>query len=174
MPNAASVFADQSAEAYFGYVTPNLLETRDFFVARLGFKVRFESEWFVLLGLGGHQFGLLKPEQEGQSALFRRAYPGHGAWITFAVPDVDAVHARAVAAGIPSRCPCATSRGASGTSRWSRPMGWRWISSPIRGRWRRKTCHPGQPRGGVTGPQWGIDGASRCRMGPGSRYAWPG
>ena len=105
MPNTTSILAGQSAEPYFGYVTPNLLETRDFFTAKLGFEVRFESDWFVLLGLGSHQLGLLKPEQEGQSALFRRAYPGHGAWITFAVPDVDAVHARAVAAGIPIAVP---------------------------------------------------------------------
>ena len=62
MPDTTSIFADESAEPYFGYVTPNLLETRDFFVASLGFEVRFESAWFVLLGLGSYQLGLLKPE----------------------------------------------------------------------------------------------------------------
>ena len=100
MPSPAPILSGTSADAYFGTVTPNLAETRNFFTAKLGFEVRFESDWFVLLGLGSHQLGLLRPEQEGQSALFRRAYPGHGAWITFAVPDVDAIHARAVAAGI--------------------------------------------------------------------------
>ena len=101
MPDSAPILAGQSAEPYFGYVTPNLIETRDFFTGKLGFEIRFESEWFVLLGLGAHQIGLLKPEQEGQSLLFRRAYLGYGAWITFAVPDVDALHARARQAGIP-------------------------------------------------------------------------
>ena len=36
-----------------------------------------------------HPAYMSQAQQEGQSALFRRAYPGHGAWITFAVPDVD-------------------------------------------------------------------------------------
>src|SRR6185436_14173225 len=111
MPNSDPILAraaegaplldGQSAEPYFGYVTPNLIETRDFFTGKLGFEIRFESEWFVLLGLGAYQIGLLKPEQEGQSLLFRRAYPGHGAWITFDVPEVDALYRRAKDAGIP-------------------------------------------------------------------------
>ena len=101
MPNSAPIFSGQSVEPYCGYVTPNLAETRDFFTGKLGFEVRFESDWFVLLGLGAHQIGLLKPEQEAQSPLFRRAYLGYGAWITFSVPDVDALHRRAQEAGIP-------------------------------------------------------------------------
>ena len=101
----APLLTGQSVEPYFGYVTPNLAEARDFFTGKLGFEIRFESAWFVLLGLGAHQIGLLKPEQEGQSPLFRRAYPGHGAWITFSVPDVDALHRRAEAAGLPIAVP---------------------------------------------------------------------
>jgi catechol 2,3-dioxygenase-like lactoylglutathione lyase family enzyme len=101
MPDSVSIFAGQEVGLYAGYVTPNLAETRDFFTGKLGFEIRFESDWFVLLGLGNHQIGLLKPEQEGQSLLFRRAYLGYGAWITFAVPDVDALHHRARQAGIP-------------------------------------------------------------------------
>jgi len=101
MQHSEPIFAGQAVELYVGYVTPNLDETLDFFTGKLGFEVRFESAWFVLLGSGPHQIGLLKPEQDGQSALFRRAYPGHGAWITFAVPDVDALHRRARDAGIP-------------------------------------------------------------------------
>jgi catechol 2,3-dioxygenase-like lactoylglutathione lyase family enzyme len=100
MTQTEPILARQPAGMYAGYVTPNLAETRDFFAGKLGFEVRFESAWFVLLGLGAHQIGLLKPEQEGQSALFRRAYPGHGAWITFDVPEIDALYRRAKDAGI--------------------------------------------------------------------------
>ncbi|HWA48561.1 MAG TPA: VOC family protein [Dongiaceae bacterium] len=103
------LFAGRNAGLYAGYVTENLAETRDFFVDKLGFAIAFESDWFVLLKLQdsqqGGQIGLLAPAQQGQSALFRKPYPGHGAWITFDVPDVDAVHARAVQAGIPIAVP---------------------------------------------------------------------
>jgi catechol 2,3-dioxygenase-like lactoylglutathione lyase family enzyme len=108
-PAHANTLEGQKVGMYAGYVTENLAETRDFFVDQLGFTIAFESDWFVLLKLQGSQqggqIGLLAPAQEGQSALFRKAYPGHGAWITFDVADVDAVHARAVAAGIPIAVP---------------------------------------------------------------------
>src|SRR5690349_20394591 len=97
---AEPVFAGQDVGMYAGYVTEDLAATRAFFEQKLGFEALFESEWFVLLALQGNQIGLLRPEQDGQAPLFRRAYPGHGAWITFSVPDVDAVHRRAQAAGI--------------------------------------------------------------------------
>lgn len=99
-PRTEPLLTGHKVGLYAGYVTENLVETRDFFVDKLGFAVAFESDWFVLLKLHEGQIGLLAPAQEGQSALFRRPYPGHGAWITFDVPDVDAVHARAIAAGI--------------------------------------------------------------------------
>ena len=95
----------QAVGMYAGYVTEDLAATRAFFEGKLGFEPLFESEWFVLLALQGNQIGLLKPEQDGQAPLFRRAYPGHGAWITFSVPDVDEVHRRAQAAGIPIAVP---------------------------------------------------------------------
>jgi catechol 2,3-dioxygenase-like lactoylglutathione lyase family enzyme len=98
---AEPILAGQRVGLYAGYVTENLGETRDFFVGTLGFEIRFESGWFVLLGLGAHQIGLLKPEQEGQSPLFRKTYPGHGAWITFDVPQAGELYRRAKAAGIP-------------------------------------------------------------------------
>ena len=103
--HAEPIFAGQQVGMYAGYVTEDLPATRAFFEDKLGFEALFESEWFVLLALQGNQIGLLKPEQDGQAPLFRRAYPGHGAWITFSVPDVDAVHRRAQAAGIPIAVP---------------------------------------------------------------------
>ena len=80
---AEPVFTGQSPHMYPGYITENLTETRDFFVQKLGFTQLFESEWFALLKLEGNQIGLMKPEQAGQAAIFRTAYSGNGAWITF-------------------------------------------------------------------------------------------
>jgi catechol 2,3-dioxygenase-like lactoylglutathione lyase family enzyme len=100
MPDTEPIFDGQEVGLYAGYVTGNLAETRDFFVNTLGFEVRFESAWFVLLGLGAQQIGLLLPDQAAQAPMFRTIYPGAGAWITFDVPDVDRVYRRATAAGL--------------------------------------------------------------------------
>ena len=97
---AEPIFAGQKVGMYPGYISENLAETRAFFVDKLGFAPIFESEWFVLLKLEGNQIGLMKPEQTGQAPIFRKAYGGSGAWITFDVPDVDLVYRRAKAAGI--------------------------------------------------------------------------
>lgn len=97
---AEPILAGQPVGTYPGYIAENLAETRAFFIDKLGFTPLFESEWFVLLKLEGNQIGLMKPEQAGQAPIFRKAYPGHGAWITFHVPEVDLVHRRAKAAGI--------------------------------------------------------------------------
>src|SRR5262245_20335524 len=102
---AEPILGNQPVGMYAGYVTEDLAATRAFFEGKLGFKPVFESDWFVLLALEGSQIGLLKPEQQGQAPLFRRAYPGHGAWITLSVPNVDEVHRRAQAAGIPIAVP---------------------------------------------------------------------
>ncbi|WP_162917690.1 VOC family protein [Dongia deserti] len=102
---AEPIFTGQQVGLYAGYVSEDLAATRAFFEQKLGFKPLFESDWFVLLALEGNQIAFLKPEQEGQAPIFRRAYPGHGAWITFSVPNVDEVHRRAEGAGIPIAVP---------------------------------------------------------------------
>src|ERR1700752_4428538 len=102
---AEAILSGQPVGLAAGYVTEHLPAPRAFCEGKLGFKPVFESDWFVLLALEGSQIGLLKPEQQSQAPLFRRAYPGHGAWITLSVPDVDEVHRRAQAAGIPIAVP---------------------------------------------------------------------
>ena len=97
---AEPVFTGQVPNMYPGYITENLQETRNFFVEKLGFTPVFESEWFSLLKLEGTQIGLMKPEQAGQAAIFRKAYSGNGAWITFDMPDVDKAYQKAKAAGL--------------------------------------------------------------------------
>ena len=97
---AETLFAGQKPGMYPGYITENLAETRDFFIEKLGFTPIFESEWFALLKLDSNQIGLMKPEQAGQASIFRKAYSGNGAWITFDVPDVDLVYQRAKAVGL--------------------------------------------------------------------------
>jgi catechol 2,3-dioxygenase-like lactoylglutathione lyase family enzyme len=43
-------------------VTPKLHECRDFWVARLGFEVAFEADWFILLVADGATLAFMHPD----------------------------------------------------------------------------------------------------------------
>lgn len=61
-----------------GIVTPQLHESKRFYVDLFGCEVLFESEWFVLLSLGGGELGLLAPGLDSQAPVFQaplRAQP---------------------------------------------------------------------------------------------------
>ncbi|MHB1328923.1 MAG: VOC family protein [Gemmatimonadales bacterium] len=91
-----------------GVITELVAESRDFYVRLFGCTVIFDSDWFVLLSLGGGELGFLKPDLPTQSKPFRAAYPGRGMWITIDVDDVDAQHVRLVSLGIPIEVPIRT------------------------------------------------------------------
>ena len=74
-----------------GVITERVGESRDL----------FDSDWFVLLELGGGELGFLKPNLPAQAAPFRGAYPGQGMWVTIDVDDVEAHHARLVSLEVP-------------------------------------------------------------------------
>lgn len=96
-----SLQAQETTNMYPGIITPRLAETRAFYIEKLGFEVRFENEWFVLLHRNGREIGFLLPEQPGQAPIFRKAFRGEGVWVTIEVPDVDAEYARMRALGVP-------------------------------------------------------------------------
>lgn len=84
-----------------GVITERVIESRDFYVRLFGCSVLFDSDWFVLLELGGGELGFLKPDLPAQATPFRGAYPGQGMWVTIDVDDVEAHHARLVSFGVP-------------------------------------------------------------------------
>ncbi len=84
-----------------GVTTDLVTESRDFYVKLFGCTVLFDSEWFVLLELGGGELGFLKPNLPTQAEPFRGAYLGRGMWITIDVEDVDAQHARLSSLDVP-------------------------------------------------------------------------
>ncbi|WP_370233424.1 hypothetical protein [Alloalcanivorax venustensis] len=47
-----------------GVVTEHLQACRDFYVRLFQCRVLFDSDWFVLLELGGGELGFLAPQQE--------------------------------------------------------------------------------------------------------------
>lgn len=75
-------------------LSDRLPETRDFYVALLGFEVAFDSDWYVALrrddGDGDHELAIWAVGHELVPPPYR-ADPA-GVILTFLVDDVDAVH----------------------------------------------------------------------------------
>lgn len=84
-----------------GIVTEKLQESRDFYVRLFDCEAVFESDWFVLLRIGGAELGFLSPDLESQAPIFRPAFQGKGAWVTVEVDDVDAEYRRILSLGVP-------------------------------------------------------------------------
>ena len=63
-----------------GIITPNIQETKQFYVENLGFKVIWEAEWFILLRTpeGDSDISFLLPGLESQAPIFQK--PFRGAW----------------------------------------------------------------------------------------------
>ncbi len=86
-----------------GFITEQVLVSRDFYTQVLGCEVIYQAEgdWFVLLKLGESELGFMKPNLEFQAPIFRGKYAGQGSWITVDVENVEAEQKRILALGIP-------------------------------------------------------------------------
>ncbi len=84
-----------------GVITEKITESKDFYVNLFACEVIFESDWFLLLGLGGSELGFMLPELESQASVFHKPFQGQGIWIAVDVEDVDAEYARIKGMGIP-------------------------------------------------------------------------
>jgi catechol 2,3-dioxygenase-like lactoylglutathione lyase family enzyme len=74
----------------------NLPRSRDFYVALLGFKVTYDSDWYVQMqnpANSEQEFGIISRTSELVPTAFQTAPTGM--YVTFVVPDVDAVFAKA-------------------------------------------------------------------------------
>ena len=75
---------------YNGIVTSRLEESKQFYTNKLGFTVKFENEWFVLLTRGERELAFMLPKLEFQSEIFRDEFAGKGLWVTIEVENVAA------------------------------------------------------------------------------------
>lgn len=75
-----------------GIITSKLDETKKFYQDVLGFGVRFESDWYILMHTpdGNDEIAFLQPGHPGQASLFQPAFNGKGVFLTIEVEDVDA------------------------------------------------------------------------------------
>jgi catechol 2,3-dioxygenase-like lactoylglutathione lyase family enzyme len=79
----------------------DLPRSRDFYVSLLGFEVNYDSDWYVQLKCPTNaelEFGIIARQHELVPARFQNAPTGM--YVTFVVPDVDAVYAKAKAQGV--------------------------------------------------------------------------
>ncbi|QCB47765.1 VOC family protein [Hydrogenophaga sp. PAMC20947] len=70
----------------------DLPRSRDFYVELLGFEVKFDSDWYVQLQSPAHpeiEFGIINRTSELVPSGFQERPTGM--YVTFVVPDVDAV-----------------------------------------------------------------------------------
>ena len=78
-----------------------LPESRDFYVELLGFKVNYDSDWYVQLSCPTNaeiEFGIIRRSH----ALVPESYQTAptGMYVTFVVPNVDEVYLKAIAKGL--------------------------------------------------------------------------
>ncbi|MEM1293350.1 MAG: VOC family protein [Cyanobacteria bacterium P01_H01_bin.162] len=79
----------------------NLAESRDFYVSLLGFEVNYDSDWYVQLRCPANaelEFGIIARHHDLVPPQFQTAPTGM--YVTFVVPDVDAVFAKAQSLGL--------------------------------------------------------------------------
>jgi catechol 2,3-dioxygenase-like lactoylglutathione lyase family enzyme len=89
--NEEASMAAVNATGFFPVLTTErLIECRDFYVKRFGFKVVFEIDWYVqLLSERGLQLAFLKPNHPSQPGFLHGAYTGDGVVYSFEVEDAD-------------------------------------------------------------------------------------
>jgi catechol 2,3-dioxygenase-like lactoylglutathione lyase family enzyme len=86
---------------YNGIVTSKLQELKEFYTKNLGFSVKFENEWFILLVRDGRELAFMLPNLEFQNQVFRDEFGGKGLWLTVEVGDIEAEYERIQNLGVP-------------------------------------------------------------------------
>ncbi|MET0464429.1 MAG: VOC family protein [Chitinophagaceae bacterium] len=79
-----------------GIITTKLEESKKFYQEVLGFGIRYESDWFVLLHTpdGNDEIAFMLPDQASQAAVFKPVFGGKGVFLTIEVEDADAEYKR--------------------------------------------------------------------------------
>lgn len=77
-----------------GIVTQKLAESKAFYTNILGFSVKFENEFYLLLESpkNGGEISFLKPNHPSQQAIFHQEFNGRGVYLTIEVKDVDKIY----------------------------------------------------------------------------------
>ncbi len=94
----------QFVDRYPIIVTPKLFECRDFWAARMGFEVVFQSAWFVLLQADGASLAFMSPDHPS-TPPGPEVFSGHGMCFELQVEDAAAAHDEAKGRGLTADYP---------------------------------------------------------------------
>lgn len=92
-----------------GIITPGLKESREFYTKILGFQVKFETEWYLLLCLPENpefELAFLLPDQEQvRKSYFQKPYNGQGTWLILESLDAEKDYAEMLGRNAPIDLP---------------------------------------------------------------------
>ena len=74
-----------------GILTEKILDTKSFYVKNLGFKVKFENDFYLLLTTpnGKDKLSFLKPNHPTQHPFFHKPFLGKGMYLTIEIENID-------------------------------------------------------------------------------------
>jgi uncharacterized glyoxalase superfamily protein PhnB len=77
-----------------GIITNKLAETKEFYTKWLGFGVKFENDFYLLMHTPDEQsdIAFLLPDHPSQQPLFQKPFQGNGVFLTIETEDVDKIY----------------------------------------------------------------------------------
>lgn len=77
-----------------GILTEKLAESKAFYTDKLGFGVKFENEFYLLMHTPNREAELsfLLPHHPTQQPFFHKPFNGQGMYLTIEVDDVDTIY----------------------------------------------------------------------------------
>lgn len=85
-----------------GILTKRLLKTKSFYTKNLGFEIKFENEFYLLLKTPNEKdtLSFLLPNHPTQQPFFHKPFLGEGMYLTIEVENVDELYNKIKSRGI--------------------------------------------------------------------------
>lgn len=101
--NGISAQKAETMKLNAGIITDKLEETKAFYTGVLGFGIRFENDFYLLMHTPAStaELSFLLPNHPSQQPIFQSPFQGKGVYLTIEVADVDALYEAIKTKGIP-------------------------------------------------------------------------
>ncbi|WP_299060509.1 VOC family protein [uncultured Polaribacter sp.] len=85
-----------------GILTTKLSETKSFYNENLGFKIKFENEFYLLLKTPNEKdtLSFLLPNHPTQQPFFHKPFRGEGVYLTIEIENVDKLYEEIKSKGV--------------------------------------------------------------------------
>ncbi|RCS28521.1 glyoxalase [Polaribacter sp. WD7] len=85
-----------------GILTTKLSKTKSFYTENLGFKIKFENEFYLLLKTPNEKdtLSFLLPNHPTQQPFFHKPFQGEGMYLTIEVDNVDNLYEEIKSKGV--------------------------------------------------------------------------